>query len=333
MSVCTGIKRLEKIDEATDMMLVTIDDEVNAYMIYSYTESLKFLNKEVIVSYRKDIYQGNIKTFINTLTIPTQVTTLTRDTNVKLFCEIEDNNSNVCFNDVQVGETFIGAIMYCVDCKYESSNKAVWMSVRVRDKAGKVTTVRLFDYSIDGLLYNGIYIKADIKRTKYGFTTDLITPMELDFPLNPEIEISKKYITNHFANDSYMLGLFERTHLLDCMQNYITLEKGYELVRLATQLDILHEMRNVLGNVSYQALDYAMVFRHGYIPKIQLSEYSPEMRTVVFALQASIPNEVAALVLRLLDPSAAENPPLEKDVYEKVVTLANSIIKAKKEVR
>ena len=332
MSVCTDIRRLERIDELTDIMLVTIDDDVKAYMIYGYADSLKFLNQEVIVSYRKDIYQGKIETFINTLTIPTRVTALDREENIKLFCDIEDNNSNLCFADMQLGETFIGAIMYCVECKYESSNKAVWMTLRARDKAGKVASIRLFDYSTEGLLYNGIYVRADIKKTKYGFTTDLITPMELDFPLNPEIEIARKYITNYFASDKFMTDMFEKYSLLDHMENYISLEKGYELVRLAVQLDILGELKNTLNNINFKAVAYALVCRHGYITKSQLVDYSAELRTLVFSLHCNLPTDIATLVIRLLDVNA-DNPPIEKDVYDKVVSLADAVIRAKKEVK
>lgn len=331
MPVCTAIKMVKKIDDITDILLVTIDDDVKAYMIFNYADSMKFLNEEVIVSYRKDIYEGKIEPFINTLTIPTRVTTLDREQNIKLFCNTIDNNSNVCFDDIKIGETFIGAIMYCVDCEYESSNKTVWMTVKVRDKAGRVAKVRLFEYTTEGLIYNGIYIKADIKRTKYGFNTDMITPMELDFPLNHEIEISKQYVRHYFANDPYMTGVFEKTSLLDHMESYISIEKGYELVRLAVQLDILSSLRNSLDEIDFRALSYALTFRHGYITKSSLNKYSTSLRTVTFALQQSMPTDVSSMVMRILDEGDAEDTPKEKEVYIRVVSLADTLIKIKKE--
>lgn len=327
MSVCTGIKLVQKIDDITDILLVTIDNEVDAYMIYSYAECLKFLNEEVIVSYRKDIYEGRIEQFINTLTIPTRVTALDRTENIKLFCDIDDNNSNVCFSDIQLGETFIGAIMYCVDCQYESSNKAVWMTIKVRDKSGRVAKVRLFDYTTEGLVYNGIYVKADIKKTKFGFNTDAITPMELDYPPNPEIEIAKDYIRNYFADDAFMCNVFNVTSILDHMEMYISLEKGYELVRLAIQLDILGGLRNCFDDIDFKAISYALVFGYGYITKSGLSEYSPELRTTTFALQ----NSANSRVLKILDNGTVDEPIRERDVYKKILALAESVVTIKKE--
>ena len=75
MSVCTSVVKLENISEDIDMMLVTIDSDTKAYMIGNYADTLQFIGDEVIVSYRKDIYQGKIETFINTLTIPDRKST------------------------------------------------------------------------------------------------------------------------------------------------------------------------------------------------------------------------------------------------------------------
>lgn len=331
MAVCTSIAKLEAIDETTDMLLVTTDNEIEAYMIFNYEACLVFLNQEVIVSYRKDIYNGKIVPFINTLTIPTRVTTLDRQEDIKLFCDYEDNNSNVVFEDIKIGETFIGAIMLCIECEYESSNKAVWMTLKVRDRTGRTAKIRLFDYTIEGLIYNGIYIKADIKRTKYGFNTDLIEPMEFDFPPNPEIEIAKNYVRNYFADDSYMVGLFEKTNLLDYMESYISIEKGYELVRLAVQLDILNNLKNSTDDIDFRAISYALVLQHGYITKDNIRKYSANLRTITFALQSGLPKEVSTKVMLMLDNGTGEEVIKERGVYLKVIELSNVIIRIKKE--
>lgn len=126
MSVCTSVVKLENISEDIDMMLVTIDSDTKAYMIGNYADTLQFIGDEVIVSYRKDIYQGKIETFINTLTIPVKVNVLDRDTNFKLYSDVSDNNSTVCFADIQEGSIVYSAVVYCVDSMYESSPNSVW---------------------------------------------------------------------------------------------------------------------------------------------------------------------------------------------------------------
>lgn len=331
MNVCTSIKRVSQIDENTDILLVEIDNDVSAYMIYKYSECLKFLNQEVIVSYRKDIYEGKIETFINTLTIPTRVTTLDREDDVKLFCDVDDNNSNVCFADIQKGETVVGAIMYCIKCEYESYRK-VWMKVTVRDKRGRVSHVRLFDYTKDDIFYNGMYIRADIKKGKVGFTTDMIQPMELDYPPNPEIDLAYNYIQRYFDKDKYMFDMLNKTQLLEHMKVFITLERGYELVRLAVQLDILKGLKNSCDDVDYTALSYAIVLQYGYITKMKLSRYSPTLRTITFALQQQLPTEVASTVLEILDTGdGVEKVIPEKELFDRIIELSNTVVKIKKE--
>ena len=160
----------------------------------------------------------------------------------------------------------------------------------------------------------------------------MITPMELDFPLNPEIEIARKYVTNYFAEDKFMQSVFEKTHLLEHMENYISIEKGYELVRLAVQLDILGELKNTLDDVNFKALAYALTCRHGYITKSQMTDYSAELRTIVFSLQCGLPADVAVLVMRLVD-TTADNHPKEKDIYDKIIMLSDAVIRAKKEAK
>ena len=185
MPVCTSIEKLKEVSEDTDILRVVIDNDVKAYMIFNYAESLVFLNEEVIVSYRKDIYEGKIELFINTLTIPVKITTLDKDKGIKLFTEQSDNNSNVSFMDLAPGSNMLGAIMYCISSSYESSDRAVWLELKVRDKAGRVAKLRLFDPEFGVAKFDGMYIKASIKRNDYGLSTREIRPMDLEFPPNP----------------------------------------------------------------------------------------------------------------------------------------------------
>lgn len=333
MPVCTSIVKMKEISEDTDILRVEIDNDIKAYMIFNYAESLMFLNEEVIVSYRKDIYEGKIETFINTLTIPVKVTTLDKDTSIKLYTNQSDNNSNVSFMDLAPGSNMLGAIMYCIASSYESSDRAVWMELKVRDRAGRVAKLRLFDPEIGVAKFDGMYIKANIKRNDYGLSTKEIRPMDLEFPPNPEVQIARTYIENYFANDQDMSTLFQRTKLLDHMQDYIELELGYALIRAAIQLDILAELRNVFNEVDFKAISYAIMMQYGYITKASLVQYSASLRAITFSMQQNLPVDVASLVLMILDEGDPEGKIVpEKAIFKKVLNLANEIIKVKKVV-
>lgn len=333
MSVCTSIVRMKEVSEDTDILRVEIDNDVKAYMIFNYAESLVFLNKEVIVSYRKDIYEGKIELFINTLTIPVKVTTLDREAGIKLFTDQSDNNSNVSFMDLAPGSTMLGAVMYCISSSYESSDRAVWMELKVRDKAGRVAKLRLFDPEFGVAKFDGMYIKANIKRNDYGLNTKEISLMDLEFPPNPEIQIARTYIENYFIGDADMLAVLQRTKLLDFMQDYVELELGYALLRAAIQLDILSELRNVFNEVNFKAISYAIMMQYGYITKASLAQYSASLRAITFTLQQNLPSDVAALVLMILDEGEPDGKPVpEKAIFNRVLSLANEIIKVKKVV-
>lgn len=333
MSVCTSIVKMKEVSEDTDILRVEIDNDVKAYMIFNYAESLVFLNKEVIVSYRKDIYEGKIELFINTLTIPVKVTTLDREAGIKLFTDQSDNNSNVSFIDLTPGSTMLGAVMYCISSSYESSDRAVWMELKVRDRAGRVAKLRLFDPEFGVAKFDGMYIKANIKRNDYGLNTKEISLMDLEFPPNPEIQIARTYIENYFIGDADMLAVLQRTKLLDFMQDYVELELGYALLRAAIQLDILSELRNVFNEVNFKAISYAIMMQYGYITKASLAQYSASLRAITFTLQQNLPSDVAALVLMILDEGEPDGKPVpEKAIFNRVLSLANEIIKVKKVV-
>lgn len=330
MSVCTSVVKLENISEDIDMMLVTIDSDTKAYMIGNYADTLQFIGDEVIVSYRKDIYQGKIETFINTLTIPVKVNVLDRDTNFKLYSDVSDNNSTVCFADIQEGSIVYSAVVYCVDSMYESSPNSVWMTLKIRDKAGRIAKVRLFDYDTRDVSYRGMYVKMTLRRTMYGFVTQEIIPVPSDYPLNPEIDICRTYVENYFAGDSYMAELFSKTKLLDFMFGSIAEEQGYNMVRAAVELDILNSLKNDLKEIDFKAVSYALIMKYGYLTKSEKSEYSDTLKMWTFIFASRLPAELSKKVLLVLDKDAEITP--ERLIFNQVVALADSVIKIKKEV-
>lgn len=327
--ICTALSKVDTLSDGTDVVRVCIDNEVEALMFYDYAESLKFLNEEVVVSYRQDIYEGKIQTFINTLTIPVKISTLDKDKGVRLFTEQNDNNSNVCFADMLEGDHMNSAIMYCVSCAYESSPKATWVSMKVRDKAGRIRTLRLFDYDRNDVNYSGEYIKCDIKNTKYGLVTDYIKPMNFDFAPNPEIDICRHYIERYFAADTSFTSVVQSKRLLDFMNSYIAEERGYLIVRTAIELDILSGLKNVFNEVDFTAVSYAIVLSKGYAVKEGASGYSDRFKNYMVTLESNIPNSIKKKVLLILDNEAEETS--ERRVFTQVVNLADTVVSIKKE--
>lgn len=330
MAVCTSITKLEDLSGGIEILLVTIDEDIKAYMIFNYADSLQFLNQEVIVSYRKDIYQGKIETFINTLTIPVKVTTLDKEDNIKLYTEQTDNNSNVCIADLQYGQTMIGAILYCVASSYNSKN-TVWMELKVRDRAGKISTLRLFDPESYKLRYDGIYIKANIKRSKWGLTSEAIAPMSLEFAPNPELKICRVFIERYFLEDHVMGNILDRTKLLDHMESHIDIELGYLLVRAAIEINILEGLKDVFKEVDFKAVSYAILMQYGYVTKEEAGSYSTLLKSITFTLQQKMPADTASKVLSILDVNEeGMEPTAEKRLFSKINDLAKEIINIRK---
>lgn len=329
MAICASVAKLEEYGEGVDLMQVQIEGDEPSFMVGNYANTVEFIGKDVIVTYRKDVYEGQIKTFVNTLTIPVKVSVLDREHKMKLYTRGDDNNSNCCFVDMKDGDVFDGAILYCVSCEFESSAKAVWLTMKVRDRMGRVAKLRLFDYDRNDMDYSGTYIKSTIRKTKYGYNTDEVECIDLEFRPNPEIELCSTYVRNYFSNDAYMRGVLDRTKLIERMEMFVEIEKGYTIVRLASELDILDELKNVLYEVDFRAVSYALVFKYGYVASPKLVSFSENLRSLTFALRQNIPEEIFTKVVQIFD--SGEYLP-EREIFNKVTALADAIIHIKKEV-
>ena len=130
MAHVAEITKIKEIN-GTDLLKVKVNEEsgavTEAFWFYNYSDAITYLDKDVIVDYRSEMIDGNIVQAINTFTVPTQINTLTRSTNIKLFSEAEYNFATVSFRDVSDGEVLPNAIVYCVKQEQKSSPKAIWM--------------------------------------------------------------------------------------------------------------------------------------------------------------------------------------------------------------
>lgn len=267
MSVCTSIEKVAT-DDGSSLLKVTVDNTVTAFWFYDYSAALQYLNKDVIVDYRQDIYKGNLTTFIKTFVIPTEVTTLSKQDNIKLYCDQEDNFSNLSFNEIEDGETRQDCIVYCISQKFNSSRNATWQELLIRDRSMHVATLRIFNYVNKDVDFTGSYVKTELSRNQYGFRSDFIIPADVDeVHVNPEIPIAKQYINNYFHDDVVSMELISNTRLLDYLEEDIDYEKGYGLVRLAMELAMVENLNNITKAIDIAAIGRAALASRLYITK------------------------------------------------------------------
>lgn len=323
--ICTDVKRVKEICQGTDLLEVTIDGIETAYWIYSMADAVQYVGKEVIVTYRDDIYNGEVCRFINTFVRPCKVTTLDRSEDIKLYADAEDNYSNMSFKDIALGETKTGCIVYCVSQKFESSDKSVWLTLTVRDKMFRIAKLRLFHY--DNMNdFTGKYIMCALTKSEYGLKTDMIVPARGECPDNYEIKIAEEFILNYFAEDQVALSFIQGNNLLEFMHAYVDMEAGYGIVRLAQELSLCHTLYNITGSVNISAIEHALVAEKMFMRNPN-SILSKSVRNVCGAINHKWTNP--EIVLALLDEACIAPPP-EKAIYEHIKLTVDSVIKASK---
>lgn len=326
MTKCTNVVLIEHLNEDDDLLEVTIDDSIKSYMVAKYGDILKYVDHEVIVSYRNDIYKGSLCQFIDTVTIPTRVATLDREDNIKLYVAQEDNFSNVCFKDLQEGETMLNAEMYCVSHTYNSSTNAVWAELVVRDRSMRLAKIRLFDYDYNKYNFTGRYVKADIRKSKYGLTTQSVLPLEASSAVNPEVAIAKKFILSTFEQDKEILNIITSKNLLEAMEEIIDLERGYLLVRTAMELSLAHEMFNITNSVDVSLIKRVLLLSCMY-SLTPNSEYSKQFCNMVNVSKEQLSNKKE--IMLLLD-SNSETDLKERVVIDNIRTTIDNLINIKK---
>lgn len=326
MSVCTGIKSLGA-ENGTELLEVTIDNAVTALWFYDYSAALQYLNKDVIVDYRQDIYKGNMCQFIKTFVIPTEVSTLSSHENIKLYCDQEDNFSNLSFNEIADGETRPDCIVFCISQSFKSSGNAVWQELIIRDRTMHVAKLRIFNYANNNLDFTGSYVKTELIRNQYGFRTEFIIPAGIDeVHINPEIPIAKQFIQNYFAGDSIANDLITNTRVLDFLNEDLDYEIGYGLVRLAMELSMIDNLNNITKDVDVEAIGRAALCSRLYVtkPKSILSKSIINVTTAMHFQWQDL-----STVVRVLD-AGQEEKSQECLLYNDIRKTVDTILQMKK---
>ena len=255
----TSITFLQKVNEDASVYMIEFDDNTSAHLMGDPSTTEDYLNKTVEVSFRKDIYNGDFVDFVDAIALQKVVNVIEREDGFKLYCENEDSYSTHAFADMEQNETYLNCILYCQKTSYDSSIRADWLDLTCSDRFRKIAHIKMFSPVDKSLSFAGNYIKCDLRRNKYGFTTTEIESMEHTYAGNPEVDIAEKFIRQQFAGDEKFNKFLAESNVLSFMREYIGYEKGSLLIDTAVCISIANEITNIVPNLDVISIRQAFV--------------------------------------------------------------------------
>ena len=308
-------------------MRLTFDEgKDSAYIIWSHANLVQYLNDEVIATFRQDMYNGSIAKFVNTIAKVGVVHTLERSNNVKLYVDVTDNHSNIRFKEIEDGGTAVNAIVYVTDIRFDSSARAEWADLTVMDQARKIAQLRIFSPDSKIQDFKGRYVMCDIRKNRYGLSTDSVVTVDNAFPFSPEVEISERFLMDAFAEDADILTLLAETKFADFAKKVVDLEPGYILVRLAIELDVASELANLVKEVDVDLIKRCLLIEKFNVFQ-QTSPYRNDIVTFVTASRYKFDHKNEVLLTLYSDE---EKFSMERVVLKQVREMADTIINVKK---
>ena len=323
----TKIELLESYATEQQLMRLTFDEgKDSAYIIWSHANLVQYLNDEVIATFRQDMYNGTIAKFVNTIAKVGVVHTLERSNNVKLYVDVTDNPSNIRFKEIEDGGTAVNAIVYVTDIRFDSSARAEWADLTVMDQARKIAQLRIFSPDSKIQDFRGRYVMCDIRKNRYGLSTDSVVTVDNAFPISPEVEISERFLMDAFAEDADILTLLAETKFADFAKKVVDLEPGYILVRLAIELDVASELANLVKEVDVDLIKRCLLIEKFNVFQ-QTSPYRNDIVTFVTASRYKFDHKNEVLLTLYSDE---EKFSMERVVLKQVREMADTIINVKK---
>lgn len=325
----TKVELLDSYSSDQQLMHLTFDDgKDTAYIIWSHANMMQYVGDEVIATFRQDFYNGAPAKFVNTLASVGVVHTLEREDKVKLYVNAADNHSNIRFKEIAEGTTAVNSIVYVVDLKFDSSSRADWADLTIMDNARKLAQLRIFSPDSRTAELKGRYVMCDIRRNKYGFSTETVVTVDNSFPYSPEVEISERFLSSAFAEDTDILRLLADTQFTAFAKKSIDLEPGYILVRLALELDLASELGNLLGEVDINLIKRCLLVEKFSVFQ-QTSPYSKDIINFVTASKYAFDKKQAVLLTLYSDDKKYEQ---ERLIIAKVKEMADTVVRVKKGV-
>ena len=322
----TSVTFLENVNVDASVYMVTFSDNTSAHLMCEPNTAESYLNQTVEVSFRKDIFKGEVVDFVDAIAVEKVVNLIDRTNNFKLYCEAEDTGATIAFKDIEQGETYQNCILYCTKTVYDSSARADWLDMTCSDRMRRVAHIKMFSPVSSDISFAGSYIKCDLRKNKYGFTTQEIERMDKYQAANPEIDIAEQFIKEQFKDDAAFMNFMDQSNILAFMHEYVGYELGSLLIDSAVCISIANEIVNIVPNLNVKALRQSFIVDKLWctMPK---SKYSKEFRTTYNFVKYAA--NIDSAVLGIVD-HAGETAPDEYAVYLKVKALAYTILKTRK---
>ena len=320
----SGVEVLKSINADSELSRVTFSDGSTVLMVAAPNDAMGFLGKLVDYEEHDDIYEGHVTKFITTIAEQRVVNTINRTEHIKLFSDTIDNSASICFADIEMGTTYPNCILYCSRVAYDSSIRSDWLDLTVSDKQRRISHLRLFSPNVqEAKKFAGNYIRCDIRRTKFGLTTQDIFLCEKEYAPNPELDIAETYIRGVLAKD---IAVLEATNILPFMKEHVGYEKGSLLLECAMEIDLAIEIGNVTPGIDTNALAKAFIADKFWC-LMPDSHFSKEFLCLHRCLQHK-----AVFDAKVQDIIGGDVPnvPAERAVYNKIKELVRAIIVMRK---
>lgn len=324
-----GIKELEKVSSEMSIMDVEFYDGSVAKYVSSYTSALNFLDKDVIVELRDDLFQGKVCKYIAQLTLTSVTSTLSREKDIKLYSEqTGEIFSTIAFEDIP-DSGVLGAILFCTNVKLEKSDRSTWFRFTCLDRNRKSCNVRLFDPIRDTADFIGRYVSMDIRKGNIDYIARKVSIESGRAPeANPEIRIAKSFIFDVVKDYPDITEFLNKSQLLDYIEKYNLdedIEPGYELVRLAIELEQIRNLKNVTKEIDIHAMMKKSLLDRGYcISDNETTVKSKELQNIYEAIKL---NAIGSkMEMHLIDPNTTINT-AEINLIKDFRSIANTIAK------
>lgn len=324
-----SVKELEKVSK--DMSIIDIEfyDNSIAKYVSSYSSALSFIDKDVIVELRDDIFKGQVCKYISQLTMTSVTTTLTKEQDLKLYSEeTGEIFSTIAFEDIP-DSGVMGAILFCTNVQYQKSDKSTWFKFTCLDRNRKSCNVRLFDPIRDTANFIGRYLSMDIRKGNIDYIARKVSIQPGIAPeANPEIRIAKAFIFDVVKEYEDIVNFLNTSQILDYVEKYNLeedIEPGYEMVRLAIELEQIRNLKNVTKEVDIHAMMKKVLLDRGYcISDNETTVKSKALQNIYEAIKLNAID--SKMVMHLIDPDTKLNT-AEINLIKDFRSIANTIAK------
>ena len=261
---------------------------------YPYAELLELKGQDVTYVLRKDIVNGIETLVITEITQLAVVQTVAENKGVKL-CPVNESRGVCNFNaaSAQVGQYYPKSVAMVTDYEHRTSSKAKWVELTCLDKKSKVFNLRIFDSAVDAAEaknvyepYIGKYIRADIKYTNYGFQSERQPELlSISTAVSPSVALAKAIVEGEMEQLPDVNELCTKLNYISKLEKIVFPEPGWALVRIATLLNLINSVDNVISGADITMMKKAAILSqlHALPSK---HKYTDEVKTILFLRQS-----------------------------------------------